>query len=183
MEETASAITSILPELQVSFKSLPYLMATYKQHKKKCRWLTNAFQTVYSNLAHMLTIATMLVLEYVKEWATTIVAGYTNFLRCDTFWLVNSSIEVALNLPSKIQILAFSSGLFIVSCWTEIPAQCRVMPALCRIVSGSCRPDFLLGNFFFTFTSHVNTSVSDVDYLMMWTSDEVTAQGISVLKS
>ena len=53
--------------------------------------------------------------------------------------------------------------------------SCRhdVMSALCRIVSGSCRPDFLPGNFFFTFTPHVDTSVFDVDYLMMWTSGEI----------
>jgi hypothetical protein len=47
------------------------------------------------------------------------------------------------------------------------------MPALCRIVSGSCRPVFLPGNFFFTFTPHVDTSGFDVDYSMTWTSGEM----------
>lgn len=122
MEETSAAILDILPELQVSFKSLPYLMATYKQHKQKYRWLTKAFQTIYTNLAHLLTISTMLVLEYVKEWAAATVAGYANFLRCDSsiYWLVNSSIEVALNLPQEIHSIFVAD---ITRCYESIPLQ------------------------------------------------------------
>jgi hypothetical protein len=64
----------------------------------------NTFHMVYTNLAHMLTIATMALLEYVKEWAVLTAQGYTRFLQCETslYWLVNSSIEVALNLPQCI---------------------------------------------------------------------------------
>jgi hypothetical protein len=41
-------------------------MATYKQHKSKYRWLTNAFQTVFSNIATLLTITSKVMLESFK---------------------------------------------------------------------------------------------------------------------
>jgi hypothetical protein len=84
LESLENEISGLVPKLVISHKALPYLMATYKQHKNKYRWLTNAFHILYSNLAHLLTISTMTVLEYVKEWATKTVHGYSNFLRCDT---------------------------------------------------------------------------------------------------
>ena len=59
----------ILPESPPKYQLLPYLMATYKQHKAKYRWLTNAFCTVFTNIALLLTITSKLVLEFVKIWA------------------------------------------------------------------------------------------------------------------
>jgi len=52
----------------------------------------------------MLTIATMLILESVKLWAAELAQCYKQFLQVETslFWLVNSSIEVALNMPNNI---------------------------------------------------------------------------------
>lgn len=63
IDEITHSLRDLVPEIKVTFNTLPYLMATYKVHKNKYRWLTNAFHTVYSNLAHILTIATMLILE------------------------------------------------------------------------------------------------------------------------
>jgi hypothetical protein len=120
LDLTAQEITGVIPELQISYRALPYLMCTYKLHKDKYRWLTNAFQTVYSNLAHLLTITTMLVLEMVKEWAMGLSQGYTNFLKVNTslYWLVNSSIEVALNLPDQIHDVFVAD---ITRCYESIP--------------------------------------------------------------
>lgn len=58
---------------------------------------------IYSNLPHLLTIATMVCPEQVKELWVTQAQGIANFMQVDTslFWLVNSSNEVALNLLSK----------------------------------------------------------------------------------
>ena len=119
-DQLVQEITEIVPQLQISSISLPYLMATYKLHKGKYRWLTNAFQTVFSNLAHMLTLATMAVLEQVKDWAKSTMVGYKSFLQCSTsiFWLVNSSIEVALNLPEKIDDVFVAD---ITRCYEAIP--------------------------------------------------------------
>lgn len=122
IEIVTTSLRDLVPKLNVSYNSLPYLMATYKLHKNKYRWLTNAFRTVYSNLAHMLTIATMLILDKVKEWASNVHTGYINFLRVDTsaFWLVNSAIEVALNLPNKISNIYVAD---ITRCYETIPLQ------------------------------------------------------------
>ena len=120
LDLTALEIRELIPELQISHRSLPYLMCTYKLHKNKYRWLTNAHQTVYTNLAHFLTITTMIVLDLVKEWAMGLSQGYTNFLQVNTslYWLVNSSIEVALNLPEQIHDVFVAD---ITRCYESIP--------------------------------------------------------------
>jgi len=62
----------------------------------------------------------MAILEQVKDWAKTTTQGYESFLRCRTsvFWLVNSSIEVALNLPQNIQDIFVAD---ITRCYEAIP--------------------------------------------------------------
>ena len=104
LEQLTSEIANLVPGLSIPFANLPYLMASYKLHKNKYRWLTNAFQTVYTNIAQLLTITTMQVLVEVKKWAASTAQGYTRFLRCHTslFWLIDSSIDVALNLPNEM---------------------------------------------------------------------------------
>lgn len=120
LKETTVQLHGLIPELQVTFQSLPYLMATYKLHKGKYRWLTNAFQTIYSNLAHLLTIASMLILDTVKNWAADTCAGYANFLRCKTslYWLINSVTEMVLNLPVKMHDIFVAD---ITRCFESIP--------------------------------------------------------------
>lgn len=97
VEKIQTDLSNILPELKTSHQSLPYLMATYKHHKNKYRWITNAFQTIFSGIAHLITLTNMLVLKSVKEWAACKARGYCNFLRVHTsmFWIVNSATEVA----------------------------------------------------------------------------------------
>ena len=120
LQFTALEATSLVPELKISYQALPYLMSTYKLHKNSHRWLTNAFHTVYSNIAHMLTITTMRVLESVKEWAQLKMISYARFLKVETslFWLVNLSIEVALNLPNKVTDIFVAD---ITRCFESIP--------------------------------------------------------------
>ena len=120
LDKVCEDLSIILPELTVKHKALPYLMATYKQHKKKYRWLTNAFHTVFSGIAHMLTIASKLILEAVKEWAAEMACSYKGFLQVDTslFWLVNSAIEVALNIPENISDIFVAD---ITRCFELIP--------------------------------------------------------------
>ena len=79
-------------------------MAIYKFHKKKYRWISNAFGSIYVNIATLLTISTMSILEEVKEWAHTHVEGYKRFLKADTslYWIIGSIIDFTLNVPDKI---------------------------------------------------------------------------------
>lgn len=120
LDKVNDDLKDILPEIATPFQALPYLMATFKQHKMKYRWLTNAYETVYSGIAHLITIASMLVLEAVKSWSAEMSTCYRNFLQVDTslYWLVNSAIEVALNLPESISDIYVAD---IARCYESIP--------------------------------------------------------------
>jgi UDP-N-acetylglucosamine pyrophosphorylase len=72
--------SEILPECLPPFQLLYYLMATYKQYKAKYRWLTNAHNTVFSNIAVLLSITSKVILESVKTWAQSKVINHKNFL-------------------------------------------------------------------------------------------------------
>ena len=122
LEKVCNDLKNLLPELQINFEALPYLMATYKQHKGKYRWLTNAFQTTYSGIAHLLTITTMLILDSVKHWAAEKARTYATFFQVKTslFWLVNSVVEVALNMPDNLSNIYVAD---ITRCYESIPLQ------------------------------------------------------------
>jgi hypothetical protein len=44
LDQVKKQLITLLPECLPIFNTLPYLMASYKLHKTKYRWLTNAFQ-------------------------------------------------------------------------------------------------------------------------------------------
>jgi hypothetical protein len=50
-------LLQLLPESPPPYKALPFLMATFKQHKGTYRWLTNAFRTLYTHIAKLITIS------------------------------------------------------------------------------------------------------------------------------
>jgi len=135
LDKVTVEMSTLIPQISISFQALPYLMATYKLHKNKYRWLTNAFHTVYSNLAQLLTLATMAVLEKVKDWTNVTVQGYRNFLQCHTsmFWMINSSIEAALNLPEQIYDIFVAD---ITRCYESIPlhGQDNLVDAIAHIL-------------------------------------------------
>ena len=122
LEKIQVDLRNILPEIKIAHQALPYLMATYKQHKNKYRWITNAFQTCYSGIAHLITICNMLILESIKEWAAQTTRGYKNFLQADTslFWIVNSAIDVTLNMPEKLSDIFVAD---ITRCYESIPLE------------------------------------------------------------
>ena len=95
-------------------------MAIYKFHKKKYRWISNAFGTMYVNIATLLTIATMALLDEVKEWASTNVKGYKNFLGIDTsmYWIIDSITDFTLNIPEVINNIYVAD---ITRCFESIP--------------------------------------------------------------
>jgi len=98
------------------------MMATFKQHKSKYRWLTNAFRTVFSNIATLLTLTSNAMLETVKQWASSTEDGYDNFLRTKTsmFWSIDSIMDATLNLPEKIHDIFVAD---ITCCYESIPLQ------------------------------------------------------------
>lgn len=115
-------LKSLLPECPISYEALPYLMATYKLHKTKYRWLMNAYHTIFSNIALLLTIMFKLILESFKAWIVNIEKSYKRFLNIDTsiFWIIDSIIDAILNLPTQI------SNIFVADisrCYEAIPLK------------------------------------------------------------
>jgi hypothetical protein len=115
-------ITEIIPELSIDNHELPYIMAIYKFHKKKYRWISNAFGSIYVNLATLVTIATMALLDEVKQWAKTTTTGYKNFLQVDTsiYWIIDSINEFCLNLPEHVHNIYVAD---ITRCFETIPVN------------------------------------------------------------
>ena len=117
---TKLQLIELLPECLPIFNALPYLIASYKLHKTNYRWLTNAFQTVFSNLAILLTLTSIEILESIKLWAKVTERGIKNFLHIDTslYWIIDSIMDATLNFPDKIH------DIFVVDitrCYESIP--------------------------------------------------------------
>ena len=97
-------------------------MATFKQLKTKYRWLRNAFQTIFSSIATLLTLTSAEILETYKSWANSLEIGYKNFLKVDTsmFWLIDSAIDMTLNFLDRIFDIFVAD---ITRCYESIPLQ------------------------------------------------------------
>ena len=116
------SILELIPELYINSHELPYIMAMYKLHKKKYRWITNAFGSIYVNLATLITVTTMALLEEVKQWAKTTLIGYKNFLGVDTsiYWIIDSINEFCLNIPPNVHNIYVAD---ITRCFETIPVN------------------------------------------------------------
>lgn len=122
LDEVKTELLQILPEAPPAFNALPFLMASFKQHKQKYRWLTNAFQTIFTQIAKLITVASMTILESFKSWARDTIEGYRNILRCNTsiFWIVDSILQVTLNMPHQITDVYVAD---VTRCYESIPLE------------------------------------------------------------
>ena len=95
-------------------------MAIYKFHKRKYRWISNAFGSIYVNIAILLTVSTMSILEEVKEWAYTRVEGYKQFLKANTslYQIIDSINDLIINVPPMIHNIYVTN---ITRCFESIP--------------------------------------------------------------
>lgn len=85
-------------------------------------WLTNASGTVFFDLAHLVAIASNLILESLKQWAAELILSYNRFLQIDTSvsWLLNSTMELALNISTNISNIFIAD---IARCYESIPPE------------------------------------------------------------
>lgn len=122
LDKVCEDLQIIILELKIQYNALPYLMATYKIHKKKYMWLTNASGTVFFDLAHLVAIASNLILESLKQWAAELILSYNRFLQIDTSvsWLLNSTMELALNISTNISNIFIAD---IARCYESIPPE------------------------------------------------------------
>lgn len=107
-------------EISHDFQTLPYLMASFKEHKNKYRWIANAHHIIFLGIASLITIATMAVLSSFQSWATKMERGYFNFLKVkpSMYWIINSILDLVLNLSPLI------NDIFVVDisrCYEAIP--------------------------------------------------------------
>ncbi len=78
-----------IPKIPVVFKYLPFLMPTYKLHKKNYRWFTNAHGSIFAFTSLILTCALIKILTLFNEWVKIITYGYQKFINMKTsFWIV-----------------------------------------------------------------------------------------------
>ena len=113
-------LMTLVPECPPCYNALPYLMATYKLHKTKYRWITNAYQTVFSNLAILLTLTSNVILDSIKSWAHSTEKGYQNFMQVKTslYWIIDSVMDATINLPAEIHDIFVAD---ITRCYETIP--------------------------------------------------------------
>jgi hypothetical protein len=91
-----------LPKIPVVFKSLPFLMSSYKLHKNNYKLLTNAHGSVFALTSFILTCALMKLIILFNEWVKIITNGYQNFINMKTsFWIVKSIIDFKINILEK----------------------------------------------------------------------------------
>ncbi len=57
-----------LPKIPVVFKSLPFLLPTYKLHKNNYGWFANAHGSIFALTSFMLTFALMKLMTLFNEW-------------------------------------------------------------------------------------------------------------------
>ena len=122
IDNIRNTMQELIPELRTNSNELPYIMAIYKFHKKKYRWISNAFGSIYANVATLITIATMSLLEEVRQWARVTTNGFKNFLQVDTsiYWIIDSINEFCLNLPKNIHNIYVAD---ITRCFETIPVN------------------------------------------------------------
>ena len=122
LDQISDDIKLILPKFLPQYQTLPSLMATYKLDKGKYRSLTNAFQTMFFDIALLLTITSKLMIESFKAWAQTKEDNYKKFLKVHTniYWIIDLIIDIALNLPMEIHDIYVAN---ICRCYESIPLQ------------------------------------------------------------
>jgi hypothetical protein len=122
LDSVKEQLLILLPECPPIYNALPYLMATYKLHKTNYRWLTNAYQTVFSNIAILFTLTSNILLESIKIWARSTEKGLKNFLQVETsfYWIIDSVLDATINLPEKIHDILV---IDITRCYETIPLK------------------------------------------------------------
>jgi hypothetical protein len=143
-EELFEDICALLPELPLRIARLPYLMGTFKQHKNAYRWLTNAHNSIYSTIAQFITIALLGIIPLLKQWFSKRIQTYTSLMGVDTsnFWIIDSIIDMALNLPEKIHDIFVAD---ITHCYEAIPldGDDNLMNAISSLISKAFRQNHI----------------------------------------
>ncbi|GBG76442.1 hypothetical protein CBR_g22190 [Chara braunii] len=120
LDDAASSLSRIIPNVPMGPRKLPYLMALYKHHKLAFRWLTNASFSFLTPVACLcdavLKCLTPLVMARCKE----ITDGLRSFHGIDTsiWWAIESVQDYCFNLPDKV-FSVFSAD--ITRCFETIP--------------------------------------------------------------
>lgn len=139
-EDLFQEICLLLPEIPLQIARLPYLMGTFKQHKNTYRWLTNAHNSVFSTIAQFITIALKGIIPVLKQWFYKRAQTYRSLMGTETsnFWIIDSVIDLALNLPHKIHDIFVAD---IAHCYEAIPLEGKdnLMEAISKLIAYAFR--------------------------------------------
>lgn len=82
-------------------------MATYKLHKRKYCWLTNAVNCLFFRPAIINTQALHLIIDELKVWCQLQSETYKWFGKtaANLYWVIDSLFDFTLNLPEVIHSL------------------------------------------------------------------------------
>lgn len=113
-------LIDLIPEVQFRDAGLPYLMATYKIHRLKYRWLTNATNCVFLGPATIIIQALHLVVIELKAWYNLWIGTYKRFGKvvANIYWVINLLFDFTLNLPPAIHSIYMAD---ITRCYESIP--------------------------------------------------------------
>lgn len=110
----------LISKVQFWDVGLPYLIATYKLHKQKYQWLTNAANCLFLEPAMIITHALHLVITELKVWCKHQRDMYKRFgnKASNLYWVIDSLSNFTLNLLEVIHSVYMAD---ITRCYEIIP--------------------------------------------------------------
>lgn len=113
-------LEGLIPEITFWHAGLPFLMASYKLHKLKYRWITNAARCLFSGPTSIITQLLSYISDELKTWARAQQQHLQRFFNIQTsfFWVIDSMFEFTLNLPERVHTLFIAD---ITHCYETIP--------------------------------------------------------------
>lgn len=102
--ELQAQLNSLLLEVQCRDFLLPYIMATFKLHKLRYHWITNAQNCIFSSIASIITHVLQLIIMEIKAGCQLRMHTYKQFSKVESclYQVIDSLFDLTLNLPDQI---------------------------------------------------------------------------------
>lgn len=112
-------LLELIPKVQFRDVGLPFLMATYKLHKIKYKWLKNVANYVFLGPTTIITQTLLLVVVELKAWCKVCSETYKRFGKVlANIYCIDSLFDFMLNLPPTIYCVYMAD---ITRCYVSIP--------------------------------------------------------------
>lgn len=139
-------------------------MVTYKIHKKKYRWLTNAANCIFLGPTIIITQTLHLIDMELKTWCSLQSDTYKRFSKVEAnlFWVIDSVFDFTLNLPSTLHSMYMAD---ITHCYKSIPltGEDNLLDTLKFIIKLAFQQQFVGRHKEQTIWVHIKESLGKVD--------------------